>query len=107
MCLCVAQLIICAGDVETNSGPDNVETNPAPDKLDQILAAVKESVESNKRYQKETTNKLNEINAGISDINSRVSKLEESMNEIVKLKEDLVTVNAAIREVRTKVNTIS
>lgn len=98
MCLCVAQLLICAGDVETN---------PGPDKLDQILAAVKESVESNKLYQKETTHKLNEINAGISDINSRVSNLEESMNEIAKLREDLVTVNAAIREVRTEVNTIS
>ncbi|CAN7937376.1 unnamed protein product [Ixodes hexagonus] len=98
MCLCVAQLLICAGDVETN---------PGPDKLDQILAAVKESVESNKQYQKETTDKLNEINAGTSDINSRVAKLEESINEIAKLKEDIVAVNAAIREVRTEVNTIS
>ncbi|CAN7946354.1 unnamed protein product, partial [Ixodes hexagonus] len=98
MCMCVAQLLICAGDVETN---------PGPDKLDKILAAVNESLESNKQYQKETTDKLSEIKAGIRDINSRVAKLEESINEVAKLKEDLVAVNVAIREVKTEVNTIS
>lgn len=98
MCMCVAQLLICAGDIETN---------PGPDRLDEILAAVKESVESSKQYQIETTGKLIEINAGIKDINNRVAKLEESINEVAKLKEDLVAVNEAIRKVETEVNSIS
>lgn len=71
-----------------------------------MLAAVKESVESNEQYQKEATQKLNEINASICDINSRAAKLEESVNGIAKLNENLVAVNAAIREVRTEVNAI-
>ncbi|CAN8026188.1 unnamed protein product [Ixodes persulcatus] len=77
-----------------------------PDKLNEILAAVKESLESNKQYKKETLDKLREINAGIKDINSRVAKLE-SINEVAEIKEHLLEVNAAIFEVKTLVNIIS
>lgn len=84
--LCVAQLLICAGDVETNPGP---KTNPDPDKLDQILKALKDIEESNNQYQRETTARLNEINTGINDISSHVTKLEETISEVTKLREDL------------------
>lgn len=96
--LCVAQLLICAGDVETN---------PGPDKLDQTLKALKDTEESNKQYQKETTARLNEINTGINDISSRVNKLEETISKVTKLREDLAALKAETHEVKTEVNMIS
>uniref|UniRef100_V5GQJ2 Putative secreted protein n=1 Tax=Ixodes ricinus TaxID=34613 RepID=V5GQJ2_IXORI len=76
------------------------------DKLNEILAAVKESLESNKQYKKETMDKLREIDAGIKDINSRMAKLE-SINEVAEIKKYLLEVNAAIFKVKTLVNIIS
>lgn len=98
LALCLTQLLICAGDVETN---------PGPDKMDQILASLKKSAEANEAYQRETTAKLSEITVGIRDIRSRVSKLEESIAQVTKLKEDIVAVNTVIREVKTEVESIS
>lgn len=94
---CIAHLIICAGDVETNPGPDKVE---------QILALVKDFTLSNEKFQKDTSNKLKDIQISVTDIKRRLSTVEERLNGVEKLAHDVTTVNSVVQESHEQLKTI-
>ncbi|CAN7978907.1 unnamed protein product [Ixodes persulcatus] len=97
--LCCAQLLLCAGDVETNPGPD--------DKIDQVLANLNQVMTSNETYQKETSAVLAVINAGITDISKRVSILEESLREVTKLREDVKSLDQTVSTLQTEMGALT
>lgn len=94
---CIAHLIICAGDVETNPGPDKVE---------QILGLVKELTLSNEKFQRETSSKLKDIQTNVTDIKRRLSGVEERLNAIDNLRHDVTAVNSVIKESQEQLKTI-
>lgn len=94
---CIAHLIICAGDVETNPGPDKVE---------QILGLVKELTLSNEKFQRETSSKLKDIQTNVTDIKRRLSGVEERLNAIDNLRHDVTAVNSVIKESHEQSKTI-
>lgn len=94
---CIAHLIICAGDVETN---------PGPDKLDQILGLVKELTLSHEKFHKETSNKLKDIQTNVTDIKRRLSGVEKRLNTIDNLCHDVTTVNSVVKESQEQLKTI-
>ncbi|KAH9367238.1 hypothetical protein HPB48_000619 [Haemaphysalis longicornis] len=94
---CIAHLIICAGDVETKPGPDKVE---------QILALVKDFTLSNEKFQKDTSNKLKDIQISVTDIKRRLSTVEERLNGVAKLAHDVTTVNSVVQESHEQLKTI-
>lgn len=94
---CIAHLIICAGDVETNPGPDKVE---------QILGLVKELTLSNEKFQRETSSKLKDIQTNVTDIKRRLSGVEERLNAIDNLRHDVTAVNSVIKESHEQLKTI-
>lgn len=66
---CLAHLLVCAGDVETN---------PGPEKLDQVLTLVKELITSNDKLQQEVSGKLKDLQLNVMDVKRRLSELEQS-----------------------------
>lgn len=98
LCLCLAQLLVCAGDVETN---------PGPDKISDVVQMLKEVIASNEKYQKENSAQLSGINAGINDISRRVSNLETQLSEVVKLREEVSSVSEAVSQVKTDLDALA
>lgn len=96
--LCIAQLLLCAGDVEAN---------PGPDRMDQVLATLQGVIASNEKNQKQTTATLAGINAGIADISRRVSHLEESLREVTLLKEEVKSLNLTVSNLKTDMGGIT
>lgn len=91
---CLAQLLVCCGDIETN---------PGPDKLDMILSAVKEAALSRDAFQKEVNTKMRDISAGIIDIKKRLSKVEEGLLALNKSGDTITTVGGSVDEIKTDI----
>lgn len=89
---CLSQLIVRAGDVETN---------PGPDKVDQLLTLVKELASSNEKILKDVTNRLKDMQAGITDMKRRLSSLEGLPKDIDTLREGVAVLTSALDEVKT------
>lgn len=94
---CIAHLILCAGDVETN---------PGPDKVDQVLALLKELTLSNEKFQKDASNKLKDIQTSVTDIKRRLSGVEERLKAVDNLCHDVTTVNSVVQESQEQLKTI-
>nr|XP_037273750.1 uncharacterized protein LOC119165772 [Rhipicephalus microplus] len=93
----LAHLLICAGDVELN---------PGPDKVDQVVALVKEFTASNERFQKEVTNKLKDIHTTVTDLKRRLSKIEERLESVDNLSESVKAVGSVVQESQEQLKTI-
>lgn len=86
MSVCLAMLLICAGDVETNPGP----------KIDDVLALLKEC-------HAETTASLTDISKQITDINARVSSIEQSLTNVSGLKNGFDAVTENVQECKVNI----
>lgn len=84
-------LLILAGDVETNPGPN--------DKLEKLQSTLDKLVQNTESYQKENTEKLNAITSGISNLRERVTVLENKVvdqsrwqDDVSSMKHDVVSI---------------
>lgn len=73
-------LLILAGDVETNPGP---KTDPT--QLEKLQTTLDRLLQNTESYQKENTDKLNAIQAGISSLRGRVTELEKKSGRSIEL----------------------
>lgn len=94
---CLAHFLICAGDVETN---------PGPDKVDQILTLVKELAASSDRFQRDVSSKLKDIQLNVTDIKRRLSELEAHSDSLGNLREDVSNVSSVLKESCSQLKTI-
>lgn len=94
---CVAHLIICAGDVETN---------PGPEKIDQVISLLKDLAQSNEKFHKDTSIKLKDIQTNVTDIKRRLSEVEGKLSAIDNLRRDVTSVNEAVQESQVHLQTI-
>ncbi|KAH9359680.1 hypothetical protein HPB48_010829 [Haemaphysalis longicornis] len=85
---CLAHLLVCAGDVETN---------PGPEKLDQVLTLVKELITSNHKFQEEVSGRLKDLQLSVTDIKRRLSELEQS-DSVRDLRVDVSSVSSLLKE---------
>lgn len=99
LAICIAQLLLCAGDVESNPGPD--------ERLDKILATLGDVIASNKTYQTQTSAKLEQISSGITDISQRVTKLEERFCEVTCLSEEVKSFGVTVTKLKTDMRTFT
>lgn len=78
---CVAHLLLRAGDVELN---------PGPDKVDQLLTIVRDMVASSEKFQKDILGKVKDVQTNITEIKRRLSKIEGSSgtDEVVQMLKD-------------------
>lgn len=94
---CVAHLIICAGDVETN---------PGPDKIDQVLARLQDLAQSNEKFHKDTSMKLKDIQTSVTDIKRRLSEVEGKLSAIENLREDVTCVSEVVQDSQVQLQSI-
>lgn len=85
----VAHILLCAGDIETNPGPDKVE---------QLLVLVKDIGQTIDKFQKETSSKLKDLQTTITDTKRRLSKIEGRLDVIDVLRKDVTSVNEVLQE---------
>ncbi|KAH9364721.1 hypothetical protein HPB48_000554 [Haemaphysalis longicornis] len=95
---CLAQLLVCCGDVETN---------PGPDKLDMIISALKDAATSRDAFQKEISSKVRDISTGTIDLKKRLSKVEESLVALSKNGDSITTVGGSVNEIKTDILALS
>lgn len=95
---CLAQLLVCCGDVETN---------PGPDKLDMIISALKDAATSRDAFQKEISSKVRDISSGIIDLKKRLSKVEEGLVALSKNGDTITTVGGSVDEIKTDMSALS
>lgn len=95
---CLAKLLVCCGDVETN---------PGPDKMDTIISALKDAATSRETFQKEIHAKIRDISTGIIDLKKRLSKVEESLDALSKNGDTITTVGGSVDEIRNDISTLS
>lgn len=85
--MCLALLLLSAGDVEANPGP----------KIDDVLALVKECHE-------ETKTALAEIKQHITSIDTRVRAIERSMKNVSDCKVNIDAAADSVKEVKVHIN---
>lgn len=85
--MCLALLLLSAGDVEANPGP----------KIDDVLILLKECHE-------ETTAALAEIKQQIGSIDTRVSAIEHSMKNVSDCKLNIDAAADSVKEVKVHIN---
>lgn len=95
---CLAQLVVCGGDVETN---------PGPDKVDQVLDALKEANLARDKFQKEMSAKNKDIHTGISDIKKRLTKVETALGEFGSNTTAIPDVTESVRTIKNELSTFS
>ncbi|KAH8026763.1 hypothetical protein HPB51_024312 [Rhipicephalus microplus] len=88
---CLSHLIVHAGDLETNSGPN---------KVDQLLTFLKELASSNEKFQRDVTGRLKDMQAGITDVKRRISSLERIPKDIDILREGVAALTSALDDVK-------
>lgn len=88
-------LLSASGDIETNPGPLT-----SAEKLDKLQDAIEVLTTSSARYQQESSQKLDAINAGIAGLGLRVSNLEAKVNEITSVKENVATLTRTLGDVQ-------
>lgn len=94
---CIWLLLICAGDVETN---------PGPDKSDQVLAAIKEMRLVSENFQKEVLGKIKDVQLSVTEIKRRLSKLEDSSAAVTDISKEVNTLGAMLKESQNRLQSI-
>lgn len=84
--MCLALLLLCAGDVEANPGP----------KIEDVLTLLK-------KCHDETTSSLTEIKQQITSIESRLTSLEKTVHKVSDLTGNVETVIDTVQEVKENV----
>lgn len=84
--MCLALLLLCAGDVEANPGP----------KIEDVLSLLK-------KCHDETTSSLTEIKQQITSIECRLSSLENTVHKVSDLTGNVETVIDTVQEVKENV----
>lgn len=83
---CLALLLLCAGDVESNPGP----------KIEDVLTLLKNCHE-------EMTTNLNEIKQQISSIEARLTDIEKTVNSVSEFQKTFDVVTDSVQEVKANV----
>ncbi|KAK8756057.1 hypothetical protein V5799_001214 [Amblyomma americanum] len=96
--LCLALLLLSAGDIEANPGPGNVED---------VLNLLKDFSAENDQNFKATTATLEEIKRDVVDIKSRIDVIEQNMGGVSSIKENVCSVHGVITEVKSVVASTS
>lgn len=84
--VCLALLLLCAGDVEANPGP----------KIEDVLTLLK-------KCHDETTSSLTEIKQQITGIEARLSSLEKTVHKVPDLTGNVETVIDTVQKVKENV----
>lgn len=100
--VCVCALLILAGDVETNPGP---KTDPT--QLEKLQTTLDRLLQNTESYQKENTDKLNAIQAGISSLRGRVTELEKKVDAQSSCQEDVISMKQDISSLESNLRKLS
>lgn len=88
--ICLALLLLCAGDIEANPGP----------KVDDVYVLLKECIEANKKNFNATASILKEIQRDVADIRSRVCAVEKNLPIVPDIGTGVKAVNDTFEEVK-------
>lgn len=88
--ICLALLLLCAGDIEANPGP----------KVDDVYVLLKECIEANKKNFDATASILKEIQRDVADIRSRVCAVEKNLPIVPDIGTGVKAVNDTLEEVK-------
>lgn len=87
---CLALVLLCAGDVESNPGP----------KIEDVLTLLKQQ-------HLETTSVLDELKQNVANINAKISSIEQTISTFPQFTDNVGAVNDSVRQTKLSIQKTS
>lgn len=99
--LSLALILLCAGDVERNPGPDSI---PDDSEISQLQKSIEALIAANSIYQSENSRRLDNIALGISEIQKRVTALEVNIQDLTQVRDDVNQLKTEVETIKAELN---
>lgn len=97
----LALILLCSGDVERNPGPDGVTDDG---QISNLQKSIETLIAANSKYQSENSSRLDNIALGISEIRTRVTALEASIQDLTQVRDDVNQLKTEVENIKAELN---